>query len=64
MNKNIVATISQSKYKDVLLNKKCLRYWKNRIQKQNHKIATYAYFDDKLYIQNNGCNGLSLDSQS
>ena len=32
VNKNIVATICHNEYKDVLLNKKCLRNSKNRIQ--------------------------------
>ena len=32
VNKNIVATISHNDYKDVLLNKECLRHLKNRIQ--------------------------------
>ena len=32
VNKNEVETITYSEYKDVLLNKKCLRYLMNRIQ--------------------------------
>ena len=32
VNKNIVATIGHNDYKDVLLNKECLRHLKNRIQ--------------------------------
>ena len=31
MNRNIVATISHNEYKDILLNKKCLRYSMTRI---------------------------------
>ena len=34
----------------------------NRIQNKDHRIGTYeinqmslSYFDDKIYIQNNGC---------
>ena len=65
MNRNIVATISHNEYKDILLNKKCLRYSVTRIQSKDHKIGTYdinkislSYFDDEIYIQNNGCDGL------
>ena len=32
LNKNIAATISHNEYKDVLLNKKCLRHYMNRTQ--------------------------------
>ena len=43
VNKNIVATICHNEYKDVLLNKKCLRNSKNRIQNKDHRnrIGTY-----------------------
>ena len=41
VNKNIVARISQNEYKDILLNKKCLRHSMNRIQRKDHKIGTY-----------------------
>ena len=57
VNRNVVATISHNEYKDVLLNKKCLRYSMNRIQSKNHKIGTYeinmislSCFGDKIYI--------------
>ena len=40
MNKNIVATIRHNKYKDNLLNNKCLRHLMNRIQSRNHRIGT------------------------
>ena len=67
----VVATISHNEYKDVLLNKKCLRHSMNRIQSKDHKIGTYeinkislSCFDDKIYIQNNGCDGLALGYQS
>ena len=66
-NKNVVATISHNEYKDVLLNKNCLRHSMNRIQSKDHRIGTFeinkislSYFDDKIYIQNNGCDGLAL----
>ena len=66
INKNVVARISHNEYKDVLLNKKCLRHSINRIQGKDHRIGTYemnkislSCFNDKIYIQNNGCDGLA-----
>ena len=50
-----------NKYKDVLLNKKCVRHSMNRIEGKDHEIGTYeinnfflSCFDDKISIQNNG----------
>ena len=40
-NKNFVAEISHNEYKDVLLNKVCLRHSMNRIKIKNHRIGTY-----------------------
>ena len=67
VNRNAVATITNNKYKDALLNKKSLRHLMNRIQSKDHKIGTYeiskislSYFDDKIYIQSTGCDGLAL----
>ena len=67
VNTNVAATIIHNKYKNVLLNKKCLRHSMNRVQSKGHKIGTYeinkislSSFDDKIYIQNNGCDGLAL----
>ena len=67
VNKNVVATISHNEYKDVLLNKKCVRYSVNRTQSKNDGIETYeinkislSCFDDKGYIENNGYGGLAL----
>ena len=55
VNKNVVATISHNEYKDVLLNKKCLRHLMKRIQSKYHEIGTYeinkiplSCFDDKI----------------
>ena len=66
-----VATISQNEYKDVLLNNKCKRHSMNRIQSKDHSIGTndiikvsWLCFDDKIYIQNNGYDGLTLGYQS
>ena len=49
------------KYRDILLNKKCLTHSMNRIQSKNKKIGTYeinkiylSCFDGKIYILNNG----------
>ena len=59
--------VYKQKYKDVLLNNKYLRYSMNRIQSKSHRIRTYeiniislSCFDDKIYIQNDGCDGLAL----
>ena len=67
MNRSIVATISHNKHRDVFLNKKCLRHSMNRIQSKDHKIGSYeinkislSCLDNKIYIQNNGYNGLVL----
>ena len=40
-NRKVVATISHEEYKDVLLNKKCLRHSINRIQSKDIKTGTY-----------------------
>ena len=65
VNKNVVVTISYNEYKDVLLNNKFLRHWINRIQSKGHRLGTYEInkvsvycFDDKIYVQNNGYDGL------
>ena len=67
VNKNVVATISHNEYKDVLLNKKCVRYSVNRTQSKNDGIETYeinkislSCFDDKGYIENKRYGGLAL----
>ena len=43
----------------------------NRTQSRDHKIGTYKinkislfYFDDKIYVRNNGFDGLVLGFQS
>ena len=67
VNKNICATIINHEYKNVFLNKKCLKHPMNRIQSKGHKIGTYeinknclSCFYYKIYIQNNGCDELAL----
>ena len=71
MNKNVVATISNNGNKDVLLNNKCIRHSVNRIQSKDGRIGTHeinktllSSFNDKIYIQNNGFDGLALGHQS
>ena len=60
-----------NEYKDLLLNNECLRHSVNRIQSNDHKMESYeinkislSWFDDKIYIQNNGYDRLSLGYQS
>ena len=67
VNRNVDATIYHNEYKDVLFNKKKLRHSMNRIESKDHRLGTYeinkiylSCFDDKIYIQNNRCNGLAL----
>ena len=68
MNKNVVATINLNVYKDVFLNNKCIRHSINRNQCKNHRIErnfivnknSLSCFDDKIYFQNNGYDGLPL----
>ena len=71
VNRNVVAPLSHNEYKDVLLNKNCVKYSMNRIQSKDHRIRTYdinkislSCFDDKIYIQNNGYDGLALGHYS
>ena len=71
VNRNVVATISHNEYEDVLLNNKCLRHSINKIQSKDHRIEIYeinkiplSCFEGKIYIQNNGCDGLGLGYQS
>ena len=67
LNRNLVATIRRNRYEEVLLNKKCLRDSMSRIQSKDQRIETYeiinislSCFDDKIYIQNNRCDGFAL----
>ena len=71
MNRNVVLTIRHNKYKNVLLNNKCVRHSLNRIQSKDHLIGTYeinkislSSFDDEIYIHRNGYDGLALGYQS
>ena len=59
--------MSHNEYKDVSLNKKCLIHSMNRIQSKNYNIGTFEinkiplfWFDDKTFIQNSRCDGLTL----
>ena len=67
LNKNIAVTTSHEKWKYVFFNRKCLGLSMNRIQSENQRIETFeinniflSYFDDKISIQNNVCDGLAL----
>ena len=67
VKKNVAATISHNEYKNILLYKKYLRHTTNRNQSKDHRIGTYginkislSYFDSKICIQNNGCDGLAV----
>ena len=66
-NKNVAVIINHNKYKDILLNNKCLRHSVNRILCKNYRIRTFeinkfslSCFDDKVYSLNNGYDGLAL----
>ena len=66
-NRNVVATISYNEYKDILLNDKCLRHSINRIQSKDCRVGIYeiktfslSCFDDKIYIQINRYETLTL----
>ena len=67
VNKNVIATINHNEYKEVLLNIKCIGHSMNGIQSKDHRIGTYeikkvslSCFDNKIYIQINGYDGLAL----
>ena len=66
VNKNVVAIISQNKYKDFLLNNKCLRLSMNRTQSKTYetKKIYLSCFDDKINILNNRYDRLALGYQS
>ena len=51
VNRNVVATITHNKYKDVLLNRKCLRHSMNGIQSRDHKTKTYEMNKISLMIK-------------
>ena len=59
VNRNVVVTICHNEYKNILLNNKFIRHSMNRIQSKD----LYC-FDDKIYIQSNGYDGLALGYQS
>ena len=60
-----------NEYKDVLLKNRCLGHSMNRIQSKDHRTGTYkvnkislSCFDDKIFVQKNGYDGLALEYQS
>ena len=58
VNKNVVERLIHSEYKNVLLNRKCLRHLINRFHSKNHRIGTYEI--NKIYTLNNGYDGLAF----
>ena len=57
VNRNVVATISNNEYKDLLLNYKSIRPSMNRNQSKHHIMGRYEIkqislpcFDNKIYI--------------
>ena len=63
--------LTQSEYKYVLLNRKCVSYSMNRIPSENNKLGTYeisdislSCFGDKMFILKNGYGGLALTYSS
>ena len=70
MNRSVVTAI-HNEYKDVLLNNRCVRHSMKRIRSKGHRREAYEInkislpcFDDKIYIQNNGHDGLVLCYES
>ena len=59
MNRNVIATIGHSEYKDVFFKAKII---KCELTKSIRFLL--PCFDDKIYIQNNECDGLALGYQS
>ena len=60
VNRNIIATVGDNKYKHVLLNNKCLRHSSHRIQSEDQGIETYetkkiilSCFGGEIYFQSN-----------
>ena len=60
LNKNIVDKTNHNEYKDVLTNKRCLRYLIQRTQNKNHWIETYEMnkislfcFNGRIYVVGN-----------
>ena len=71
VNKNVVVTIIHNECKHVLLSKKCLRHSMNRIQSKDQRIGTceinkiyLSCYNDKTYVQNNVCDGLTFGYHS
>ena len=53
INENVVEKITESKYKNVLFNKKCLRHLINRSRWKNHRKETHEVkkIANKLHVQ-------------
>ena len=67
MNRNIFASVSHNEYKGVFLSNKWIRHSLNRIQCNDRRTERFeskkvslSCFDDKIYIQNNEYDRLTL----
>ena len=58
VNKNVVVTMSNGEYKDILLNETFLGNLMYKIQNKDHIIGSYKII--KIYVLNNRCNRLAL----
>ena len=65
------SVLIDDEYEDLLLNNKCLKHSMNRIQSKDYRIESYGInkislscFRSKIYIQDNGCDGLALGYQN
>ena len=67
VNENVAKKITHNEYKDELLNSKRVRHLMNRIESIVYRIETFETnkillpcCGDKIYIQDNGYNGLAF----
>ena len=71
MNAKIYSVLIDDEYEDLLLNNKYLKHSMNRIQSKDYRIESYGInkislscFHSKIYIQDNGYDGLALGYQN
>ena len=67
VNRNVVEKLAGNEYKDVLSNNKHFIHSLHRIRRKDDRIGTYkinkislSCFDDKIYIQNNVYDELTI----
>ena len=65
------SVLIDDEYENLLLNNKCLKYSMNRIQSKDYRTESYGInkislfcFHSKIYIQENGYDGLALGYQN